>query len=552
MYLRGHASSAFQSKRGPGMATSWWALVLVLAASGCTTLGLDDVVGVAAGTQRQDPEAGRDAAIGPRDPSPIRSEYYASAVPDAYRDVPVYAPAVAGGHTAATTAAEPSIDEAADVELAQFAVPQAPAEGQAAPAPLAGQLKFEYVFGTEGEVEYLSNVDLDDNLQDDSIVMAPTVFGSITYRPTNWLETRVEITFEKLIDVREENVVLLPDGTLQRADEKKASLLIDQAFARFKPSSVPVELTVGRRNFEDQRLWLYDTALDGVILTVKPGDFNIEASWTRENLVDLDLLTSSPTSRINNYIVYAEFRGIADNRLAGYWILLDDRKKKDGAPQIFGVRAIGRPTDPFNYWTELAFTRGSDENSRDLKGYGYEAGGTYRFLDFPLQPSITLGYAFGSGDNNPNDNTNDEFRQTGLGSNEARFGGVTQFVSYGEMLAPELSNINIWTAGIGFRPAAGAFVDLVYHHYRFDELADEVRGSNLTAQTNQVAGRESKDIGDELDIILGFRDLFGVRGLGLEMRAGIFFPGDAFLRDNGAGGIEDADTGVSALVVSFF
>ncbi len=291
--------------------------------------------------------------------------------------------------------------------------------------------------------------------------------------------------------------------------------------------------------------------LGKVLVTLKLGDFKIEASVSREDLLDLDLTTNVPKGRTDNYIVYAEYRGIEYHKLAGYWILRDDKSGEEGSPQFMGVRAYGRPSDTFKYWTDLAFLRGNDELSRDFSGYAFEVGGTYWFLDLPLRPSVTLGFAYGSGDSNPDDNKNTEFRQTGLQSNEARFGGATQFLAYGETLDPELSNLNIFTVGLGFRPAASVFVDLVYHHYRLNAVADEIRGSALTAQMNQVESRLSKDVGSGLDIILGFRNLFGVRGLGVDLRAGLFFPGDAFLRDDG-GVFSDADIGVSALAVIFY
>ena len=50
---------------------------------------------------------------------------------------------------------------------------------------------------------------------------------------------------------------------------------------------------------------------------------------------------------------------------------------------------------------------------------------------------------------------------------------------------------------------------------------------------NQVDSQLSKDVGSGFDIVLGFRHLFGVRRLGLDLRAGWFFPGTAFLRNDG-------------------
>ena len=47
-------------------------------------------------------------------------------------------------------------------------------------------------------------------------------------------------------------------------------------------------------------------------------------------------------------------------------------------------------------------------------------------------------------------------------------------------------------------------------------------------EMNQVATTKDKDVGNELDLIVGFRNLFGVRGLGTDVKAGLFFPGNAF------------------------
>jgi alginate production protein len=437
-------------------------------------------------------------------------------------------------------------------ELAQFTLPKPAPRGEDPAAKVPKQLKFEYVYGSELEAPFINNLDLDSNVTDDSIILAPTVFGAVTYRPTDWLETRLEGTLEKLIPVHEHELITLPDGSIQTADPTPWSLLIDQVYAKIKLPKVPVELTVGRSLFEDARLWLFDGELDAARLMLKPGDFKIEVSVSREDLFDLELNPNIKFTKgqIDNYVVFAEYRGIEDHKLAGYWILRDDKSDQEGQPQFMGVRAYGRPTDEFRYWTDLGFVRGEDEFSQDLSGYAFEAGGTYRFLDLPLQPSITLGYAYGSGDSDPNDNKNHEYRQTGLQSNEDRFGGVTQFLVYGETLDPELSNLNIYTAGLGLRPAGGAFVDLVYHHYRLNEIATEVRGSPITARMNQIGSQLSKDVGDAFDIVLGFRNLFDVRGLGFEVRGGMFFPGDAFRRDEG-GVIKDADMGVTALVVMF-
>ncbi len=439
------------------------------------------------------------------------------------------------------------------VQLAQFQLPPKTApktkQGKPTPAPpkfSGGELKLQYAWGTELEIPYRQNDDLDSRLSDESLIFLPSIFGTVTYRPTRWFESSLEVKLEKQFAAIETDPVTLPDGELQERERRPWRLNVEQLFGRIKLPTAPVEFTVGRRDFKDTRLWLYDTQLDAAIITVKPGNFNIEASISREDLVDLNLTAFVPQGKTNNYIVNTEYRGVEDHKFTGYWIYRDDKSGEEGQPHFLGLRASGRPIDAFNYWAELAYVTGEDEESRRLSAGAFELGGTYRFLKTPLQPSVTLGFAYGTGDKNPDDGTNTEFRQTGLQSNESTFSGVTEFKTYGEVLDPELSNLKLLTAGIGFRPAAGMFVDLVYHHYWLNEVANEIRGQALTAQMNEFGA--SRNVGGELDIIVGFRNLFGVRGLGFETRAGIFFPGDAWRRNDGS----DPDIGISALSMFLF
>jgi alginate production protein len=227
----------------------------------------------------------------------------------------------------------------------------------------------------------------------------------------------------------------------------------------------------------------------------------------------------------------------------------------EGKPLITGVRAYGRPSDQFNYWAEFSLLRGKDPTRVDYHARAYDVGATYRFSNMPMQPSVTLGYAYGSGDGNADDRKNREYRQTGLQSNEGRFGGITQFKTYGETFDPELSNLKIFTVGVGFRPASNAFIDVVYHKYRLDRIGNDLRGSALTAAVSQDDTRLSKRVGSEIDVILGFRNLFGFKRLGFEVRAGMFFPGDAYRVEEGDPNnptFRKADKGVSVLGVFIY
>lgn len=440
-------------------------------------------------------------------------------------------------------------------ELSQFQLPdRRPASETPVPKPIP-ELTFQYAYGSDSEITYLRNPDLNNRVRDNSVIAAPTFFGIVTYRPNAWLEATLEMTLEKQIAIQEEKSVLLPSGEILFADKKRFSLLVDQAYVNIKGVTDPFEFSVGRKNFEDARLWLYDAALDSVGVKLKLGTLQTDVSVGRENWRDLDLLSTAPRGRINYYILHSEYRGIEDHRFAGYAITLRDSLRQEGKPLIMGARAYGKPSDQFNYWTEFAVLRGDDPTRQRYRARAFDVGGTYRFTAAAMQPSVTLGYAYGSGDGNPDDTRNREFRQTGLQSNEGRFGGLTQFKIYGETLDPELSNLKIFTLGFGFRPASNMFVDVVYHKYRLDKIGNDLRSTALTALINQDDTRLSKRVGSEIDFIVGFRNLFGIKRFGFELRAGWFFPGDAYRVEEGDPNnptFRKADKGVSVLAVFIY
>ncbi|MGH8695001.1 MAG: alginate export family protein [Burkholderiales bacterium] len=420
-------------------------------------------------------------------------------------------------------------------QLAQFQLPPAAPEGGAPKAQLPRQLTYQYAYGSESSVVYRRDADLNKGTRDNVMLVAPQVNGVIVYRPNDWLVATLEMIAEIEIPVEQEETVTLPNGETRPDLPTSSQLFVDQAFVTIRNIIAPFEFNVGRRNYEDERHWLYDASLDIVSVSVRQGDFRAEAFAGREAWKSWNLWPNQVQvkDRINTSLVYLDYRGIEDLRLAAYTIYRDDLTRREGRPRLTGVRAIGSPSAEFNFWAELAHLGGRDALNRRYAGTGYDVGFTYRLPGVPLSPSITLGYAHGSGDTSSNPQRNYAFRQTGLQSNEQRFAGVAKFKYYGEVLEPELSNIGIFTLGIGARLAAGVSIDLVYHTYRLARIADEVAGSPITAQMAQFDPLLSKRVGSELDLILGVRELFGIRRLGLDVRMGWFFPGAAFIRNDG-------------------
>lgn len=439
--------------------------------------------------------------------------------------------------------------------LAQFQLPKHKEQmyrqkGKDPPSPLSRYLQFEYSYGSESEISYRQDADLNNQVKDNLLLLLPELNGFLTYRPTEWLEATVEMIFAVEIPAIGQGNVTLPNGDTQFVEGTSVSLIVDQAFVTLKEVIDPFALTLGRRNFEDDRHWLYDESLDVGLLSLGWKKWYAEASVGRAAFTSWDLTNSEDTDRINNYILYAEHRGVEDIKFAGYTVVRDDRDDEEGTPVLIGVRSLGNPSRSFSYWADLAYLTGKDASSRRFSAVGVDFGGTYRFTSLPFVPNITMGFAYGSG-NNPTDSTNHEFRQTGLQSNEARFAGVSEFKVYGEALDPELSNLLILTAGVGFRPMRDISVDLVYHRYWLDQFAEELRNSPITALMNQDPTRLSKDVGDAFDVVVGFRNIFGLRRLGIDFRLGWFFPGKAFLIDEGDDKFRKANSGLS-MVTKFW
>lgn len=143
-----------------------------------------------------------------------------------------------------------------------------------------------------------------------------------------------------------------------------------------------------------------------------------------------------------------------------------------------------------------------------LRGHAVTAGATYTFADMPAAPRLTLGYAWASGDDDPGDDRNTEFRQTGLQSNEGRFGDGGKLRYHGEAFDPELANMMILTAGPGVNPTETLSVDLVYNRFRKARAADSLRDTALDADPNGTSRDpvliwEPKD-DRELQAVLGY------------------------------------------------
>ena len=419
--------------------------------------------------------------------------------------------------------------------LAQFELPKAPdAGGLGAPRPAPARLSYQYNYGMDSPFTYRRNNDLDSRLADNSLLFKTKVFGSIVYRPTDWLALTLKAALGREYPLKEEALIGLPNGDLMAPPARPPSLLIEQALVTVRQVIAPFEINLGRRNYEDERHWVFDGSMDVASLGYRHQNVRAEAMVARDVPWSLDALNRARKQRIETAYLYADYRGFFNHVLAAYVLKRHDLDGREGKPLMLALRGSGKPTAAFKWWLEAAVLRGLDENGQRFRAWGLDVGGTYRFADLPFDPNITLSFAQGSGDGNPDDRVNTGFRQTGLQTNEARYIGLSKFKAYGEVLDPELSNLRVMTLGLGARARPGISIDLVYHRYHLKVPASDIRNWALTAQMNTLAGAASTDVGQALDLVLGFRGLFDIRRLGLDLRAGVFLPGQAFRTPGGS------------------
>jgi alginate production protein len=369
-------------------------------------------------------------------------------------------------------------------------------------------------FGAEIELDYAfrRNRDLDDRRDDDTSLLMPELSLAWSFDPAP--------TFQAFLNVVLARDFVLAEGVDEAGVSEDVALEVKEAFLRVGPLLGGLSVQIGRQRFEDERNWLYDEELDAVRLRYERGTLAVELSASQDGLVRKDLLDPKEGERINNYVLHASYRPLDWIELEGYAIVRDDPAADRRRPVFLGLRSRGEPVEDLDYWLELGYVGGPDGPNR-IRGWGVDLGATYELQAGP-RPALTLGFAFGSGDLDPDDELDRSFRQTGLQENEADFGGATSFKYYGEVLDPELSNLAIVTVGIGVRPTEKFSLDLIYHYYVQHRASNALRDAAIDVEPS---GR-SRRLGSEVDFIVGLVEIFS--RLDVKAVLGYFIPGPAF------------------------
>jgi alginate production protein len=381
----------------------------------------------------------------------------------------------------------------------------AAADGIDRARPAVSRFTLERRFDLDVKTE--RNFDLDQRRRDNAAEAEPLLLFDVTYRAgPRWLgSAEIEL-----------------GGQFERASgkpsERAAFLRVDQFYVGYEGL---VELRVGRWTFRDEREWLFDADIDGVHARFDDDRIEIDALAGRVRYWRRDLLGNKSTGDpIDNYALLAGYEWRERASVGGYVVLRNDTSREQERFVFVGLRSHGEPSDALRYWAELAHVRGRD-GGRKVRGHGLDVRAAYSFGALRWRPRFILGYARGSGDGDLDDNTDRSHRQTGLQGNEARLGGLAKYKYYGEALDPELSNIGILSAGIGFSPSRRVSIDLLLHRYRQPVLSERLR---VEVDPGDDMG-SSRHVGDEIDLVAGYRPNDGTL---IEFVLGRFRPGSRF------------------------
>jgi alginate production protein len=288
-------------------------------------------------------------------------------------------------------------------------------------------------------------------------------------------------------------------------------------------------LQVGRQNFVEPREWLFDEYLDAVRMY-----YYGASSWQVQGAVIHGINPIKP-----KYKTWTDIFGMVDwlvnpdNTISVYFLSRADsdttrditsgelRKRE---PVWWGIRWMGKPTKGIKGWTDLAIMRGTDKQ-KTLRAWAFDAGASYTVRSTNIRPTISMGYAIGSGDNDKGDDVDHRFRQTGYQDNTNSLGGKASFAYYGAVLRPELSNLVIFTLSASARPITESSVQLVYHSYRQREVYARFTNSDLVSPPALPNG-SSDDIGWALDAVISAPKMWDHFRFSLVL--GMFSPGIAY------------------------
>jgi hypothetical protein len=233
------------------------------------------------------------------------------------------------------------------------------------------------------------------------------------------------------------------------------------------------------------------------------------------------------------------FKGFAQHRPFAYFFMQNDHSSPSPRTPLqsysydsryLGLGSTGTLLPNLTYATELAFewgttygTRGGPGSSKcDINAMAFDMQLAYTFAEVYTTPKVMVEYIYGSGDGDRTRSPTATVGGNGPGSKDTSFSAFG-FRDTGIALAPEISNIHIWSVGGSFFPLEK------YELFEKMEIGSKVflyqRDQSNGAISDPAATGGGAYVGSEWDVYCNWRI---TSDLSYTARYGMFMPGTAY------------------------
>lgn len=315
---------------------------------------------------------------------------------------------------------------------------------------------------------------------------------------------------------------------------------------------------LGRVALLERRAWWWDDDRDALRLQYGGDSWRLDTGVARElaKLASTDSGIAPAERGVSRWWGQGTWRWARRQAVDVFWLAQRDRSGAPAAGSVFadedstdasdlaarwlGLRIGGEARFDsgwrFGYRLDAATLRGRemrtafDEGAdgrftaqasaeQRLKSHAWDADLTV-IAPGAGRPSITIGRAVGSGGTDAN-GVDGTFRQTGLHENKGRVAGVKRVRLYGELLQPDLANLQVDLLAGGVRLSENTSFEVLARRYRQRVPSTAIAASRLS--TDPLG--QSTDLGNEIDLVLALREW---RHFEITLRGARFEPGEAF------------------------
>jgi len=299
-------------------------------------------------------------------------------------------------------------------------------------------------------------------------------------------------------------------------------------------NDLPIAVLVGRKQFRDERAWWYSNQLDVVQAKYSTTLLKADISYGGR-LVDERVITESENIGFEDsefLIAHLDYHFYYQHHFQAFVVYQNDDFSNNQIGNALNINSTLKPElnllwlgfrfngrlplvdkSRLSYWLDVATVNGSERefltnpisstqteitSIRDIDvsaGYGFDFGAAWKTADDKW--GFATNYAFGSGDSST-ENKQSSYRQPGIAINKGSVFGEKRYRIYGELLRPELSNLQLLSFSAGRKINPSLWLQVTYFHYRQVQADKELRASSLIISPNG----ESKNIGDEVDLML--------------------------------------------------